>query len=308
MDQAEIRELLKTFGLSASGVRKPPDAMLASVYIVDDRWLLRSRDATDDTPRMFEAERERTAAASSLTGCRFPEYLRSRDGEAYVVRDGLFWTVHRLIPGRPLGSWTELHRVPPRADRQVMTALRRLHQSTRGRFAEEKLARAFFVDRIEPQLEEAPSFLPGPAVRALRAAFERVRAFTARYPAAEACFVHGDFHHGNVLTNEGAVSGFIDLDWCRIAHPLEDLGFTVMMLLRDSDTWSPAFRPRRYRELVSLYGPDGDTSCLDDYILLYGLFDCHCFRTARFERAEDFHTYQKMFVRSLSGALGNHRG
>jgi aminoglycoside phosphotransferase (APT) family kinase protein len=152
---------------------------------------------------------------------------------------------------------------------------------------------------IRPVLEDASAFLTAHAVHRLHVSFQRVNGFSGRYPAGEACFVHGDFHHGNIIVERGNVVGFIDLDWCRAGHPLEDLGFTMMMLLRDYDTWSPTFRRQRYDELLSLYRYNSDLSVLNDYIILYALFDCDCFKNAAFKSAEDFHTYQKSFLETL---------
>ncbi len=299
MNTDNVQVVLKAFGVSARNIKKPPDAKLASVYIIDDDYVLRSRGSLEHTPALYEAERERLAAVAALTGYSFPNYQNSRDGKAYVVDNGSFWTLHRLIPGRTLGNWYELHKVPSQADKQVLTALHRLHDDTKGRFAEEKLSRTFLPDRIELLLEDAPVFLHERSVRRLVASFQRVKGASERYPATEACFVHGDFHHGNIIVNQGDVVGFIDLDWCRAGLPLEDLGFTMMMLLRDYNTWSPAFRRQRYEELLSLYRYNGDVSLLNDYIILYALFDCDCFKNAGFEKAADFHDYQIAFLEGL---------
>jgi aminoglycoside phosphotransferase (APT) family kinase protein len=126
-----------------------------------------------------------------------------------------------------------------------------------------------------------------------------MKEFAWSYPASQACFVHGDFHHGNILAQEGEIVGFIDLDWCRVGNALEDLGFTMMMLLRDYETWSPEFRWQRYRELVDAYRFKDDPTILNDYIALYALFDCSIFKSAHFEGATKFYEYQKSFLETL---------
>ena len=111
--------------------------------------------------------------------------------------------------------------------------------------------------------------------------------------------MHGDFHHGNILTDDEKIVGFIDLDWCRVGSRYEDLGFTLMMLLRDYETWSQEFRRQRYNDILSFYDFDGDASVLGDYMALYALFDCHVFKSATFEKAADFYAYQKSFLETL---------
>ncbi len=296
-------EILASFGVSARSVKKPPDAKLAAVYIVDDRYVLRSRPLQGDNESRFTAERNLLEAVAGFTGSRFPEYRTAMNGNPFVIRSGSFWTLHSLIPGVTLGNWYELHAAPPHADREVLTALRRLHDSTRGRFSEASLSRAFFPEMIRSLLGEGSGFLSTHAAQRVEASFLRVEAFSRTYPEEDACFVHGDFHHGNILAMDGKVAGFIDLDWCRAAHPLEDLAFTLMMLLRNYDAWSPAFQRRRYNELISLYGYTGDASILNDYIVLYALFDCDVFKKTSFENAENYYTYQTQFLEILCSAL-----
>jgi len=280
-----VQEILEAFGVHAGSIRKPQDAKLASVYIIDDRHVLRSRRLLPDTPARFAAERVRSETVAARTGYAFPEYRTSRDGNAYVVQGGSFWTLHRLIPGRTLGNWYTLHEVDASVDRQVLGTLRRLHESTTGVLPPEANSRTFLPDRVRPLLAEASSFLGEQAMHRLLASFRRVERFCGQYSESEICFVHGDFHHGNLLVDAGEVVGFIDLDWSRAGHALEDLGFTLMMLQRDYATWSPAANPRRREELLSMYRFQGDLSLLDDYVRLYALFDCEVFKNAAFEAA-----------------------
>jgi thiamine kinase-like enzyme len=299
MNTENVGEVLKAFALSPRDIHQPRDAKLASVYILDGLHVLRSREFREDTCERFSAERERLRTVAERTGYSFPRYLAAANKKHYVIDRGCFWTLHRLIRGRTLGNWYELHRVLSPVDRQVLTALRRLHERTRGCFDEGKVSRAFLTDRIRPLLEEAGSFLTAESRRRIHGSFLRVKSFSETYSAAESCFVHGDFHHGNIIANKGRVVGFIDLDWCRVGHPAEDLGYTMMMLLRDYASWSAAFRRKRYEDLLSLYRYHGDRSILNDQIVLYALFDCGVFKNADFERAEYFHAYQKMFLETV---------
>jgi aminoglycoside phosphotransferase (APT) family kinase protein len=137
------------------------------------------------------------------------------------------------------------------------------------------------------------------ALKRLQTAHERVTSYCRSYPPDVGCFVHGDFHHGNILAQNGRILGFIDLDWCRISSFYEDLAFTLMMLLRDYENWSYSFRWSAYREMIDYYGFNGDTSLLNDHLILYALFDCGVFKSAHFEDAKNFFKYQTQFLETI---------
>jgi aminoglycoside phosphotransferase (APT) family kinase protein len=299
MIKDHVRCALESFGVTPRSIQKPPDAKLAEVYIVDDRYVLRSRPYLDDTRTRYAAERKLLEFVAGLTGYAFPDYQSSRDGDCFFVDGRSFWTLHRLIPGQTLGKWFELHTVPQHVDQQVMTALRELHEAAIGRFDESRISRTRFLDMISPSLKEASAFLSKDSLQRIHASFKRVKVFSRRYPSGAACFVHGDFHHGNILVHEGKIVGFIDLDWCRVGNGFEDLGFTLMMLLRDYETWSSEFRWERYHDVLSFYRFEGDAALLGDYTALYALFDCYVFRAATFERSMKFYEYQKSFLETL---------
>jgi len=298
-----VKHTLESFDVTPRSIKKPPDAKLAEVYIVDDRYVLRSRPLQENTEAHYHVERALLELTARLTGYALPKYLPCRGGEHFFPDGQFFWTLHELIPGHTLGKWFELHTIPSHVDRQVMSTLRKLHEATKGRFDPSSISRMYFLDMIRPAMGEASAFLSRDSLQRIRASFRRVEAFSGLYTSGEACFVHGDFHHGNVLAHDGDVVGFIDLDWCRVGNLFEDLGFTLMMLLRDYETWSAAFRQQRYNDILSFYGFDGDASLLGDYTALYALFDCAVFKSATFDKAVNFYEYQKSFLETLCRTL-----
>lgn len=165
---------------------------------------------------------------------------------------------------------------------------------------EEKIAdRTRLLDLVSPAMAEAPDFLSRKALERLQTAFARVESYCGSYPSEAGCFVHGDFHHGNILGQNGRIVGFIDLDWCRVGSFYEDLGFSMMMLLRDYESWSHAFRWPLYQEMLDNYGFNGDAVLLNDHLILYALFDCIVFKSAYFEGAKAFFEYQKRFLETV---------
>lgn len=305
MMDPSVLNVLQAFGVAATRINKPSDAMLAQVYLIDDRYVLRSRPWEADTPERFAAECDLCAHVGELSGFRFPEYRRAATGRRFFVDQGCFWTLHRIIPGRPLGSWFELHLIDPAVDRQVLQTLRKLHTVTNGCFDERKIDRLRLLGLVSPSMAEARSFLSPPALERLTLAFARVKRYSASFQAETGCFVHGDFHHGNILAENGSVVGFIDLDWCRAGSFYEDVAFTLMMMMRDYRTWSHAFKWSRYHRILADYGFEGDEVLLMDYMILYALFDCTVFRTSGFENASAFFEYQKQFLEAAcsSGAV-----
>jgi hypothetical protein len=94
----------------------------------------------------------------------------------------------------------------------------------------------------------------------------------------------------------GRIVGFIDLDWCRVSSIYEDLAFTLMMLLRDYENWSYAFRWSVYSEILDYYDFSGDPVLLNDHLILCALFDCAVFKSSNFDKAAAFFKYQKQFL------------
>jgi len=290
--------ILKLFGLDSKRIQKPPDAMLAQVYLIDDSYILRSRPYETDTPARFAAECALCDQVAEITGFRFPQYERSASGDCFVVDQGHFWTLHRIIPGRPLGTWFELHRIDPSLSRRVLKTLNRLHTMTTGCFDETIIDRRRLLELVAPSMAEARDFLSVQALDRLMLAFDRVEKHCGTYSPEMGCFVHGDFHHGNILAQNGRIVGFIDLDWCRVGTFYEDFAFSLMMMLRDYKTWSYEFQWPLYRLILDNYGFKGDAELLNDHLILYALFDCTVFKSSTFENANAFFEYQKQFLES----------
>ena len=171
MTNENVQRALTFFGVQARSIKKPTDAKLASVYIVDDRYVLRSRSRADNIETRFAAERDLLDFVTGLTGYRFPNYLPSNQGEHFFVDGQYLWTLHELIPGKTLGNRYELHVIPSHVDKQVMAALRRLQDATMGRFTEMLISRTFFPELLQPVLAEAPAFLTEYSLRRIESCF-----------------------------------------------------------------------------------------------------------------------------------------
>ena len=113
------------------------------------------------------------------------------------------------------------------------------------------------------------------------------------------CFIHGDWHYGNlILDKDNKVIGVIDLDWCRIGYHLEDLAYTVMMLLRFYDSDQFNFNKKRFSELLDWYGLNkNEIDLFKEYLILYAFYDvCILKDAADLKNQKYYLNYQKSFL------------
>lgn len=257
---------------------RPGHAAIARVWMLGDRYVLRARTLTPTVVPEFRRECTLIERVRGLVPWRLPEPLPADDGELHVALDGALWTLHRAIPGRILCPWQDLHRASD-ADRiRLVRLLRAMHDATLGRL--DATGGSWLCDDVRGRLDGVRD-LVAPSVRArLEAAIDRHAARSSRLPASRAAFVHGDFHGGNLLLDDsGAVTGMVDLDWCRAADPVEDLGYLAMMLARDPEAGRPRFDA--LDDAARDYGLDASAiPAFRDTVALYALFDVHLFRTA----------------------------
>ena len=271
------------FGASAfrafQRVEKPAHAALAFVYVLDDRFILRGRPFDSATVASFEAEQRLLhRLRSGLVPWSIPRPLPTRDGGRFAVQDDIFWTLHEALPGRILCPWQTLHQLDSAALENLVTTMRRLHDLTRGRLSGGVPER--FPAGVRRDLEHAGDPPSARARMRVELALHRIEQQARSFEAHQLAFVHGDFHYGNLLLDDdGRVTGLIDLDWCRVSHPLEDLAYTAMMLLRDYDRGVP--RLELLQPIADWYGVEPyERDLFHEYLLLYTLYDVQVFRQA----------------------------
>ncbi len=260
----------------AAAAARPPHAAIARVWQVG-RWILRARANEAGTVERLQHEARLVDAARGLVPWPLPDLLAANDGRRFVLADDAVWTLHLALPGRMIRAWQELHRAPPAERDRLLHLLRRLHDATRGRLdAPDPL---WLVRDVTVRLARVRGRLPLGAVLAVEAALERVARAAASAAPRDLAFVHGDFHGGNVLADDdGRVCGLVDLDWCRIARPLEDLAYTAMMLARATPAVPPV---DALLQVAGTYGLDPSKHGeFLDCAVLYALFDVDLFVAA----------------------------
>lgn len=278
------RDVLARFRTAAPGavdgpMYAPAHAAVAFVWVVDGRWVLRARaDGPTAAARLLD-EQALLARVRPLLPYALPLLLPPDDGGPPFVRAaGLLWTVHAALPGAVRWPWQALEQALDADRRRLVRLLRDLHDRTRGRLGAGDVGGVVRTARAHAaRFDET---LGATTRKRLDKAFARVMYNAVNFEEADLAFVHGDFHYGNVLLDEqGDVSGLVDLDGCRVAHPLEDLGYTAMMLVRRTDGG-----PARLADLDRIwawYGAPAELRILyPDYVLFYALFDVALFEDA----------------------------
>lgn len=258
--------------------RRPGVNAIARVWLLGDAYVLRAREATPGAAGRFEREQALVDRVRPLLPWRFPTPLPADDGRRYVAADGALWTLHRAIPGRVRCPWQGLATAEEPVRRSLVATLRAMHDATRGRLAPPEPR--WLADDVRRRLAAVANRLSSRARSAVTDALGRTAARAARLATADATFVHGDFHWGNVLVgDDGQVTGIVDLDWCRVADPVEDLAYTAMMLTRRDDGGAPD--PAALEAVLAGYGLPADRrDAFDDAFLLYVLFDVDLFARA----------------------------
>jgi len=267
-------------GAAGLPARRPGHAAIARVWLLGDSYVLRARSLSAGTCAEFARECALLDRVRRELPFQLPGNLATDDGEACVLADGALWTLHRFLPGHVLRPWQQLHRAPDDERRRLVETLRVLHDATVGLPAERQDAGWLVADAGVRYAEVRESLAP--AVRArVETALERHAAHVAALAPSEAAFVHGDFHWGNLLVDDaGRVTAMVDLDWCRIASPVEDVAYTAMMLARDCDGGCP--RLDQTDRVISWYGlAPRHRDALREAMILYALFDVHLFTVAR---------------------------
>lgn len=93
------------------------------------------------------------------------------------------------------------------------------------------------------------------------------------------CFVHGDYHPGNILldTDKNIITGLIDLDWCHIWSIYEDLSLIILSIIRDISQAHFVYSEATINDLLVFYPWKIDFQKLKKYILLRSVHDLSFF-------------------------------
>lgn len=299
--ESEILSVTGQFNLSFKNVKRPAHDGLSRLFVLDEKYVLKAKEISDGTVEEFKKQISILEKVRKLIPYQLPNPRKAVNGQRFVISNDSLWTVYQYIKGKIICSWQELDKANDSETEGLMKALRNLHDLTKGKFKVREID--FFLRDVKGKYEDVKDMLSSDVQKRIMQAMRNVRNASGRFKSDELCFVHGDFHHGNALVEKkGRIAGFIDLDWCRIGHPLEDLAYTVMMFLRQYASKTFQFNQRHFQKLLKWYNLDKKLLGLfKEYFILYALYDVYIFRHASNLKNKEFYLdYQLSFLEAVS--------
>lgn len=269
-----LHDIASRFGVTFQNASEPPNVFIPNVFILDEKYVLKGRLNDEGREKQIHEEYALLRVIEERVPFSLPLLLPTKEGKPFHAQSDRLWTLARYLRGKPLGTWQETAAMSDVQKKALLTALRVLHDRTRSGQWHEYMNPNFFVEERKNQLKNLHHLLSPHVIQRIGSALERVRESRLKLSHEDLCFIHGDFHQGNIIANaSGKISGFIDFDFCRIGHPFEDLGITVHTLLHDYRASSYTFHEEYFHQLLEWYGiHKEDHSLSSEYLLLAALF------------------------------------
>jgi aminoglycoside phosphotransferase (APT) family kinase protein len=305
MSGSLIDNILRQYDIRGGDLRRSANAAISDVFIVDNRYVVRSRTLVPEIRKKFAAELERLEKVREHVSLHLPIPMAARDGARFVIEDNQFWTVYPFIPGRVICTWNEFEKATSRQTRALMRALRKWHSETSGLLDLSDESRHQFVNEMKLILKKLNGLISKKEADRGYAALQRIEKAAGQWDAADTVFVHGDFHHGNlILDDKDEPSGLLDFDWSWIGPPVADVSYTIMMLIRRYDTECFQFPRQTVLQLLDWYGlPETSLLSFTDYLILYNLHDIHIFRSTPMPKQKYYLAYQQSMSENLCRAF-----
>lgn len=296
-----LQEIAEQFGIGVSKFRQVEHAVLSQVYIVDEKYILRSRVFRPGILDRFKNEQNLLKVIRGLTPIKFPELIQTRTGVNYIINGDLLWTMYPLIEGDIWCSWWELEKLTDEQTRMIFVALSDLHTRTTGKLGVIDINVQYdFIEDIQEWLPGSGDIIESYEYKRLHQAIRAVKDFRTRLKEEDLCFIHGDCHPGNIVCRENKIVGFLDTDWARKGSYIEDLAYTLMTFMRNY-RHPFKFREEIYRKFLTWYGlKEKNIKILNEHIILYVFYDFHLFHGA--ERVPDkdkMFKFQREFLKDI---------
>ncbi|MBI5457863.1 aminoglycoside phosphotransferase family protein [Candidatus Kaiserbacteria bacterium] len=276
----DLKKVAGEFGLHVETCEQAKNSVLSQTFIVNETHILRSRKLHDDTLVRFKKEQALVTSVKSLSSLEFPELMPCKSGEAFVIQGNLLWAAYPLIAGDVQCSWWNLENLDDDARKDLYKTLKILHGQTMGKLVSIP-GESIFLNDIRRWLIDVPGdTLDTRQCTRLEQALSKVRNFEQNLSEKDLCFIHGDYHPGNIVFRENKVAGLIDLDWSRKGYYMEDLAYTLMTLMRDFRRPIFVFNKDEFDAALQGYGlRSSDMSVFWEYMLLAVFYDLYLMRT-----------------------------
>lgn len=287
------KKVAATFGISVNNISQPPHAFLTTVFLIDNTWVLRGRLLTDDAIERFQKECQLLDKARFLMPYALPNPISSLGSkERYVIEEKNLWTMYKMIPGEIHGTWQDVDAISSQEVEKLLRVLHGMHDATKNLLPGQ--ADDWFIQEAYRLFQKTLAAWDHRSQKVLNDCFQRVIVTLRKLPSLELCFVHGDFHHGNILFNpKGEITGLVDCNWSRLSHPYEDVAYTVMTYLRNFKQDIFQFREDSFRNMVRWYGVEDMPPLLRDLLVVGALFDFSAWQSMGEER---YASYQQTLV------------
>lgn len=294
-------KILEEFGIKVVDIKKSAQAALTEVYVVNNTFVLRGRKKELNSIEKLHKELDLLHLVQPKISISLPQLKTTKSGGFFVEKDGYLWTVYPLIKGNIVCSWFDLEKANDNLNRKLFSFMKTMHDNTKGIFQENHLSYSFLED-IKEKLKSNAKLISKESHQRVKRAIREVSKNLASNTIKDLCFIHGDFHHGNIVYNESKeIVGILDLDWCRVGYYLEDIAFTIMMFLRHYQTDHFTFNEDEFLKIVDFYKVDKNRLILlKEYLILYGFFDVCLFNEITgLSKKEYFLNYQKTLLNEI---------
>lgn len=295
----DIKEIAGQFDIQAVNLDQIKHAVLSQVYIIDNKYVLRSRALESDTLLRFENEQNLLSAVRSISPLKFPNLLKTKSGQNYIIDGDLMWTAYPMILGDIWCNWWELDKLADKKIKIIFAALSELHSKTAGKLVDINIGRQYnFLNDITKWLLGIGDVISSDERQRIIRAIKAVNDFKTELHDEDYCFVHGDFHPGNIVFQEDRVIGLLDTDWARKGSYLEDLAYTLMTFLRDYQ--HPfKFREDLYQKYLAWYGiKEKDIKIFNEYFILYIFYDLYLFcNSGQLNNRDKLLQFQREFLK-----------
>ncbi len=246
----------------------------------------------------FKNEQNLLDKIRKIVKIKFPELLNCHQGDNYFIDNSLLWTAYQLIPGDIICAWWNLDRLTDEQAKNIFVTLRQLHQKTAGKLSQINIESEYnFLDDVSRRLLDIGDGISASERARVQRAIKVTRDFSHDLREKDYCFVHGDYHPGNIIFQGNKVFGLLDTDWARKGSYLEDLAYMIMMFLRD---YRQPFKliVENYQKFLSWYAiGKEDFPIFNEYLILYTFYDLHLFRDLeKLPSQEVNYEYQRKFL------------
>jgi len=301
----QIRAITSEFNINFSKKSRIKEAIVSSVYILDDIFVLRSQTLEGvRTVNQLRLERKLIKSVRGNTHFLFPDLMKNKSGDFFFFQENVAWMIYPIIPGKTLCTWYDLYKLNDDERKNIFLALRQLHNDTRGVY--NGIVENSFVKLAEEKLEQGEEWLPMDQFKKIKKALKVIESTEKSILRKDCCFIHGDFHAGNIIFNEKSeISGFVDTDLCSFGPFYQDLAYSIELFLVDY-RHPVAFDPKILRKYAGLYGvSEVEYKILLNYIIWYAYREAWFFNDSGFLPNQKFYfEYQKNMLRILCNEIG----